>query len=178
TPGYWKNWNQCSKGNQAAVAERNGGAEEGFYLVEDLLPILVGGFAVNDCEDAVMILDRRNAVGKKMANDPAYGLASHLLAAKLNIAADAGACGAVTDAVAEADALLARIGFDATRRFLTSLTADGKRALELMALLDDYNNNQLCPGQTFYDPASSQQQTLAPTAPTKTLTTFRTLLGR
>ena len=33
TIGYWKNWNRCTSGNQAAVAERNGGAAEGFFLV-------------------------------------------------------------------------------------------------------------------------------------------------
>ena len=27
TIGYWKNWNRCTGGNQAAVAEANGGPD-------------------------------------------------------------------------------------------------------------------------------------------------------
>jgi hypothetical protein len=42
TIGYWKNWNGCTSGNQSATAQKNGGAAAGFFLVEDLLPQLVG----------------------------------------------------------------------------------------------------------------------------------------
>ncbi len=38
TIGYWKNWNRCTSGNQAATAQKNGGAAAGFFLAEDLLP--------------------------------------------------------------------------------------------------------------------------------------------
>ena len=35
TPGYWKNWNTCSGGGQAANAEKNGGYQNGFWLLDD-----------------------------------------------------------------------------------------------------------------------------------------------
>ena len=37
TPGYWKNWNRCTGGGQATNADRNGGREKGYTLLEDIL---------------------------------------------------------------------------------------------------------------------------------------------
>jgi hypothetical protein len=103
TPGYWKNWNTCTGGGQQFTADANGGWEEGFWLLEDVLDPNIGGgivwddilsddllFSIVDCEDAVNILDMRTLDGKKVASDPLHNLATHLLAAQLNFGA--GAC--------------------------------------------------------------------------------------
>jgi hypothetical protein len=146
TPGYWKNWNTCTGGNQSQTAASNGGAAEGWFLLDDLLPTTVGSLVIEDCEDGVNILDRRELAGqnKKKASDAAYNLASHLLAAKLNLAAGAETCPAVVTAVADADALLTDIGFDGTGNFLRPKDAEYAYALELAAILDAYNNGELC----------------------------------
>jgi archaellum component FlaG (FlaF/FlaG flagellin family) len=97
TPGYWKNWNRCTGGGQAENADRNGGWQEGFWLLEDVLDPDIGGgitwfgqYSITTCEQAVSILDQRDtATGQKMSSDAAYTLAMHLLAAQLNFAAGA-----------------------------------------------------------------------------------------
>ncbi len=61
TIGYWKNWNRCTGGNQAQTAAKNGGGGAGFYLVEDLLPKLIGDYNVNTCQKAVNLLGKRDA---------------------------------------------------------------------------------------------------------------------
>ncbi len=148
TPGYWKNWNECSPGRQADTAERNGGAEAGFYLLEDVLPMTVGDLVLDDCEDARNLLDRRELDGrnKKRASDAAYYLASHLIAAQANVEAGASVCLEVSNAIAEANALLSIIGFDGTSSYLPPKKngADRRLALELAALLDAYNNGDIC----------------------------------
>jgi hypothetical protein len=145
TPGYWKNWNTCTGGNQPLTAAANGGPSEGWFLLDDLIPTMVGDLAIATCEDGVSILDRRDLQsGKKRANDAAYGLASHLLAAKLNLAAGAETCQEAVDAVAAGDALLSNIGFDGTGPFLRPKDAEYQDALDLAATLDSYNNGELC----------------------------------
>ena len=37
SPGYWKNWNRVTGGGQAANADRNGGWQNGYWLLEDVL---------------------------------------------------------------------------------------------------------------------------------------------
>ena len=154
TPGYWKNWNRCTKGNQAVTADRNGGPEEGFWLVEDVLVLDIGNLTINDCETAVSILDRRDvSSGKKRASDAAYMLAGNLLAAKLNYGAGACTHPNVTATMVEADALLSSIdiGFVGTGKYLEP--PKGKNgnsnnralALSLAETLDDYNNGVFCP---------------------------------
>jgi hypothetical protein len=146
TIGYWKNWNRCTSGNQAAVADRNGGASEGFFLLEDVLPLSLGSYEVTTCEQAVMLLNKRDLSGKNRANDAAYALAAQLLAAKANLAAGAGECG-ITSTILQADALLISIDFDGTGSFLPPKPLKPERATALMLadILDDYNNGLLCP---------------------------------
>ncbi|MCX2746131.1 T9SS type A sorting domain-containing protein, partial [Mangrovivirga sp. M17] len=157
TPGYWKNWNTCSGGGQAATAEANGGYDAGYILLDDILnqPGVVwcagtnSEFGITTCEVAVSILDQRDiATGKKNASDPAYTLAMHALAAQLNFGAGASTCQEAMDALAQAQALLCDIGFDGTGTYLKSKGKNGdprgSYALELAATLDAYNNNELC----------------------------------
>jgi hypothetical protein len=164
TPGYWKNWNTCTGGNQAETAAKNGGPDEGFFLVDDLLPIPLWmgdttEFVISKCEVAVDILDRRKVEdedvvkdGKKLAKDPAYRLAGNLLAAKLNLAAGAGSCQAIFDAVAEAEEILAAIGFDGQGTYFKGTRGTPppdfpytpQEVAALAGLIDEYNNGMLC----------------------------------
>ena len=148
TPGYWKNWNVCTGGGQAANAERNGGADEGFFLMEDLLPQTIGILEVDTCVEGVAVLDSRDLDrNKKRSNDAAYTLARNLLAAQLNLTAGAGTCSLVQTAVMDGQALLVSIDFDGTGSYLKPKPAKPLRsvALQLAHDLDEYNNNRLCP---------------------------------
>ena len=141
TPGYWKNWNDCTGGGQFEAAARNGN-----WLLEDFLPQTVGVLPVASCDVAVAILDMRALNnGKKMANDAAYNLARALLAAKLNFAAGAGVCPAANAAAVEGQALLVGIGFNGVGNYLRPKDAPYSTANTLMGILDSYNNNTLCP---------------------------------
>ena len=145
TPGYWKNWNTCSGGNQPQTAANNGGPSEGWFLLDDLIPTSVGDLVIDSCDEGVSILDQRDlGSDRKRASDAAYTLAMHLLAAKLNLAAGAETCPAVVDAVADGDALLSSIGFDGSGQFLRPRDTEYQNALDLAGTLDAYNNGELC----------------------------------
>jgi hypothetical protein len=160
TPGYWKNWNRCTGGGQAANADRNGGRAEGYTLLEDILtsPGIVWDDILSDslvvsietCEYAVEILDQRVvtlngkvADGKKLASDGARTLAMHLLAAQLNEANGACINQDVKDVIGYAERLLDYINFDGKRTtaYLTSKHALYSYALQLAKYLDAYNNS-------------------------------------
>ena len=138
TIGFWKNWTSCDgKGGQspvtdAVLASFAGGGTS------------IGDLFVNTCSEAVAILDKSQLNGTKMASDAAYGLAAQLLAAKLNVQADAVACGGATGAIADGQALLDAIGFDGTGTYLKSSSANRTLALAIAGTLDDYNNGNLC----------------------------------
>jgi len=146
TIGYWKNWNKCSGGNQAKTAAKNGGVAKGFFLVEDLLPQLIGDFNVTSCQQAVKVLSKQDQSGNSKSSDAAYNLAAQLLAAKLNFGAGAKKCTAAQTAVSQAQALLDRINFTGSGNYLpsTSTSPDRATALNLADQLDRYNNDQLC----------------------------------
>jgi CSLREA domain-containing protein len=146
TIGYWKNWNRCTSGNQAATAERNGGAAAGFFLVEDLLPQTIGDFSITTCEQAVKLLSKQDQAGRNKANDAAYELGAQLLAARFNLAAGAETCLAVQQAVLDGQTLLDGINFSGSGDYLGSKSKNPKRpqALSIAATLDRYNNGNLC----------------------------------
>lgn len=146
TPGYWKNWNLCTGGNQSAVAAKNGGAAGGFFILEDLLPQLIGDLNVTTCSVGVLVLDKSDLNGKKRASDAAYNLATSLLAAKLNLAAGAQTCSAVQTAVVNGQALLDTLNFTGLGSYLPKPSVAGySNAISLAGTLDAYNNNKLCP---------------------------------
>jgi CSLREA domain-containing protein len=146
TIGYWKNWNRCSGGNQAATAQKNGGAAAGFFLVEDLLPQLIGDVSVTTCQQAVELLSKQDQSGRNKAGDAAYELGAQLLAARFNLAAGAEICLAVQQAVLDGQSLLDQIGFTGSGDYLGSKSKDARRtwALSLAATVDSYNNGNLC----------------------------------
>jgi hypothetical protein len=150
TPGYWKNWNYCSDGGQAANADRQGGASEGFYLLENVLPQMIGELNVNDCATGVAVLDMRTVDrNRKQANDAAYYVAMSLMAARANVHAGAAQCQQTLELMDAGQALLLAVGFDGTGSYLKSPKgkADATQfnlAREIGGLLDEYNNGLLC----------------------------------
>lgn len=145
TPGYWKNWNACTNGNQAENAARNGGFEEGFWLLEDVLPQTIGSVVAETCEEGVAILDSRSlSNGKKMAKFADFTLSRALLAAKLNIAAGSSSCAAIFDVINDADTLLIEVGYNASSGKIGNRHPRRGEALYLAGILDDFNNNLSC----------------------------------
>jgi hypothetical protein len=158
TPGYWKNWNRCTNGGQQYTADANGGWEEGYWLLEDVLDPDIGGgivwndilddgflFPITSCEDAVLILDKRDLNGKKKASDPLHNLATHLLAAQLNFGAGACTTEEVLDKVLEAETLLDKYNFDGYGHDkLNKKDPDAEAANKLADYLDRYNNGEFC----------------------------------
>jgi len=170
--GYWKNWNRCTGGGQAATADANGGYMEGFWLLDDVLNPSVGGgitwddiqedgftFPIDLCAVGVDLLDTRDvgdpelvSDGPKMSSDGAYALASQLLAAQVNFGAGAKTCDAAFDAALAGEQLLDEYDFDGSGEFLPSgskdkkIKADYALALEIAGILDQYNNGELCTG--------------------------------
>jgi hypothetical protein len=148
TIGFWRNWSSCSGGNQDDVLDQTLASAPGGG-------ILIGDLFVNTCAEAVNILSKSDLNGTKRASDPAFNLAAQLLAAFLNVEADAGVCPAATTAMSDAQTLLANADFDGYRTFGGSSskgkkgtaptgTIDASQANTLAGTLDDYNNNELC----------------------------------
>jgi uncharacterized repeat protein (TIGR01451 family) len=141
TIGFWKNWASCggSRGNQRPVLDQT-------LAAADPAGIAIGTLTLHgdDCLKAVRLLDKSTVDrGRKMASDPAFGLAAQLLAAKLNIVAGAGSCPAAVTAINDGQTLLAAVHFDGiTHDRLT--TAQATQANALATTLDRYNNNLLC----------------------------------
>jgi hypothetical protein len=154
TPGYWKNWNTCTGGGQQYTAIANGGWEEGFWLLDDVLAkgitwddILDDGviFEITECEDAVNILDKRTLSGKKVASDPFHNLATHLLAAQLNFGAGACTTPEVLAKALEAETLLDKVNFIGSGYVKPDKkSTDVALANSLATYLDNYNNGMYC----------------------------------
>jgi len=150
TIGYWKNWNTCSGGQQAATAAALGGPDAGVFLLDDILNdpgITIGVLTLDgsNCAEAQSLLDKRDIVsGRKKASDAAYGLAAQLLAAILNLSAGAETCPAVQTAVMDAQNLLVSINFNGTGNYLKAGDALYATANALASTLDSYNNGALC----------------------------------
>jgi hypothetical protein len=159
TIGYWKNWSSCaqSKGKQYAKAIANGDPEAtlDFYLggagVTSIYPI--GNITTLTCAQAVALLSKNAIDGSSRSGDPIYNLVAQLLAAKLNVAAGAGTCATLDQALIDAQTLLAAIGFDGTKYYsgklknYTLTSAQLAEALRLEAIFASYNEGTLagCP---------------------------------
>jgi hypothetical protein len=141
TIGFWKNWASCagSKGKQKPVLDQTLTAADPAGVTIGILTLHAG-----DCAKAVRLLDKATIDnGKKMANDPAFGLAAQLLAAKLNIVAGAGSCPAAVTAINDAQALLVAVHFNGITHDKLS-ASQATQANSLATTLDRYNNNLLC----------------------------------
>jgi hypothetical protein len=134
TIGYWKNWNSCHGQSWVDRAQRTGN-----HLLDEFLPQSLGGYLVDSCAEAVAVLG--SASGKYAENQ----LAAQLLAAKANVAAGASTCSSVTTAIAYADALLTKVGYDGPPSAIVGRDHP-KRAkfLATKTTLDNYNNGLIC----------------------------------
>ncbi|HUF66495.1 MAG TPA: hypothetical protein VMM17_11035 [Gemmatimonadaceae bacterium] len=149
--GYWKNSGKCLK-NQSQVARVN---DE--HQVRMLESQLLGGSAVYPlgsitgmtCLEAARILDKSDLAGAKKANDGAYNLAAHLLAAKLNKAAGAFVPPCAANDMATAQSLLVQLGFTGIGDYLgpaTSMQSLRTTALRLGGTLASFNDATLKDG--------------------------------
>jgi uncharacterized repeat protein (TIGR01451 family) len=141
TIGFWKNWASCaaSKGKQKPVLDQTLAAADPVGIAMGTLTLHAG-----DCLKAVRLLDKSTVdTDKKMASDPAFGLAAQLLAARLNIVAGAGSCAAAVSAINDAQTLLASIHFNGITHDKLS-AAQATQANSLATTLDRYNNDLLC----------------------------------
>ena len=140
TIGYWKNWNDCTNGNQDDVlGDTLDQLVDGEYI--RLGTVMFGNDA--NCEDVVLILDKRDTDGKKQASDPCFNAASQLLASELNEIAGARTCQDLVGLQGETQDALIEAGFDGDRCNLKKRQdADLISLLNTNAgLLDAYNNN-------------------------------------
>jgi hypothetical protein len=149
TIGYWKNWNSCS--HDGAFVERSvqtgNVLADKFFTLPDYPPIMIGILPVDTCQEAVAILNKTPLDGRKAASDAAYNLAAQLLGAKLNVLAGAGTCPAATNAINNAQTLLANANFNGTGEYWKggkNAAAERATALLLAGILDNYNNGKLC----------------------------------
>jgi hypothetical protein len=138
TIGFWKNWSSCkkSRGNQTDVL--------GQYLGGITLGTVTFGNSQSDECNAVQTLSKNTFSGKNQASDPLFNVAAQLLAADLNVNAQAGVCAAVISAIQNAQALLVKYGWNGNTYSPKLTSADAALANSLAATLDKYNNNQLC----------------------------------
>jgi hypothetical protein len=147
--GYWLIWNSCSDGNQSETARANGGREAGWIIMDDLLDdpgVLIGMLGVQTCDQGMKLLQSMNLQGVEMKTDPAYVLASQLMAALLNMAAGSEYCPASDSTVNEAQKLLLGLNFNGTGLYLgpPSANTNVERAQELSEQLAKYNTGSLC----------------------------------
>ena len=157
TIGYWKNWSSCaqSNGGQYDKAIKNGTPQGtlDYYLggagVTSIYPI--GNITSLTCAQAVNLLSKNKINGQKASGDPIYNMVAQLLGAKLNIAASAGSCQALNDALPQAQTLLVAINFLGTGNYATknALTpAQVTLANTLAGIFGKYNEGTLgggCP---------------------------------
>ena len=146
TIGFWSNWSgDCTPGGQmnylGDTLEEASGIELGDLLVTK------ADHATSPKCGAVKLLLKRDLDGNVRATDGAYGLASQLLAAKLNRAAGADVpddtdCGDIGTQIDDGQELLDDIGFDGTGSYLPPGADDRQDALDIADCLDRYNNGK------------------------------------
>jgi len=168
TIGYWKNWSSCTKGMQYIKATNAGTPEAtlDYYLggAGDVSIWPIGDIVdtntptadspVITCQQAVNLLSKSALNGDKRPGDPIYNMVAQLLGAKLNVAAGAGTCPALDQALIDAQLLLDAINFDGTASYsgknktVTLTAAQLSQATTLAGILGSYNEGTLggtCP---------------------------------
>jgi hypothetical protein len=159
TIGYWKNWSSCAQSNggqyQRAIDRGTPEATLDFNLASAVSATNpLGTLTSLTCIQAVNLLSKNAIDGTKRPGDPIYNLVAQLLGARLNVAAGAGTCPALITALADAQTLLAAIGFDGTAYYsgklknYTLTAAQLAAAQSLAGILGSYNEGTLgggCP---------------------------------
>jgi hypothetical protein len=139
TIGYWKNWSAC-KGSKGGQTDQLGKYLDGIHL--GTITFVKNGTPW-ECE-AVQTLSKNTFSGTKKSSDPLFNMAAQLLAADLNINAQAGVCSALLGAQSKAQALLVKYGWNGNTYNGPLSAQDAADANFYASQLDKYNNNQLC----------------------------------
>jgi hypothetical protein len=153
TIGYWKNWSSCGQSNgkqyDKAIAAGEPEATLDFYLGAGSSIYPLGDITSLTCEEAVNLLSKNAINGEKRPGDPIYNMVAQLLGAKLNLAAGAGGCAALTTALTAAQTFLDNLGFVGTGSYKDSLSATDKAlVLGWAGVFGSYNEGTLgggCP---------------------------------
>jgi hypothetical protein len=157
TIGFWKNWASCKKsgGSQAPTLDQTlfGYLPNGIVVgnVKSVTSAHLNAFALfgetggataktADCPQAVSLLSKNNFNGDNKSSDPLFNMAAQLVAAELNVAAQAGVC--VVPIVNQANALLTKYGFNGTGYTVKLSAPDSNLANSLAKQMDDYNNDR------------------------------------
>jgi hypothetical protein len=138
TIGYWKNWSGCKKSNGGQTDQLGkylGGITLGTYTFTN---------SQSDECNAVQTLSKNTFTGSNKSSDPLFSMAAQLLAADLNVNAQAGVCSAAVTAINNAQALLVKYHWNGNTYTPKLTSTDASLANSLAATLDKYNNNQLC----------------------------------
>lgn len=144
--GYWKNSGKCLRSQELTDADSDGTRLLESQLLGGSLVYPLGNITGMTCLEAARILDKSDLAGGKKANDGAYNLAAHLLAAKLNKAAGAFVPPCVANDMATAQSLLVQLGFTGMGDYLgptTSMRALRTTVLRLGGTLGQYNGGAL-----------------------------------
>ena len=116
TIGYWRNWSSCAKSNgkqyEKAIARGTPEATLDHYLGAGSSIYPIGTINSLLCAEAVALISKDAKDGTKRAGDPIYNMVAQLVAAKLNLAAGAGGCAALSTALGQAQTLLVDLSFN------------------------------------------------------------------
>jgi len=132
TIGYWRNWSCQAPGKQTDQ-------------VSGKLPITLGNYTVTNCGGPGGAVDILSHPSSKYAE---HQLAAQLLAAKLNLKAQASSCASVNTAIAHADYLIST--YAASWQGSSASTIIGNNSpyradfLNTASILDRYNNGLIC----------------------------------
>lgn len=149
--GWWKNSGKCLSGQAqvAAVAQGDRARMLESQLLGGSAVFPLGSIVGLTCAEAARLLGKSDLSGNNKANDAAYNLAAHLLAAKLNKAAGAPASPCVASAMTTAQNVLVELGFTGMGDYLgpsPTMRAVRTTALRLGGQLSGYSGgNATCP---------------------------------
>lgn len=140
TIGYWKHWNSYTLGLPANTCTSS---RTGNTLMDCLLPQPLGNYVVDTAAKGVAVL---SSPSSKYAENQ---LAAQLLAAELNRAAGASICTSVTNAITQANAMLAEIGYAGPGSTIVGSnwhdsTYTRSDFVNTASLLNNYNNGLVC----------------------------------
>jgi hypothetical protein len=134
---YWVMWSTCGEDSRADEAAANGGADAGWFLLDDFLEdpgLAIGDYRVVTCREALAVLSP--------ALDNEFDrLASLLLAAEINLNSGAENCEAADQSLRASHVALAGLDYAGPG---TVDIQPGTAILQLTDLLNAYNSGELC----------------------------------
>ena len=145
TPGFWKNWSSVTGGGQDWILDemllKPGLIWVGSMSLGDATG--AGRKSADDARNAFRILDKATLNGTKAAADPAFNLACHYLAFRLNVVSGSISTRTPTWPRQSAQYYLEKSGYNGTTIIKKPGYATQMNALA--SYIDNYNNDQLDP---------------------------------